>query len=132
MASRRPAPAPALRSGDLTMIVAGAAVFLLALGALLTGDSAGGLDAAAARRVPGGFAVWAVVGVVEFAVLALVVALARVVSQTHRPRGDRATRAEAAAAAAPPIGARLRPVEASVLAERDEAREHGLHAESTP
>ena len=77
MASRRPAPAPAPRSGDLTMIVAGAAVFLLALGvlvalglasllfgrgrvwppgvdgavrelgALLTGDPAGGLDAAA-------------------------------------------------------------------------------------
>ena len=126
----RSRPASALRDSDVAVIVAGAAVFLLALGALValglasllfgrgwvwppgvagavrelgalaTGDPAGGLDAAQARRVPGGFAVWAVVGVVELAVLALVVALARVVSQTHRPRSDHATRAEAAAALA--------------------------------
>ena len=124
----RSRPASALRDSDLAVIVAGAAVFLLALGALAglglasllfgrgwvwppgvagavrelgalaTGDPARGLDAVHARRVPGGFAVWAVVGVVELAVLALVVALARVVSQTRRPRSDRATRAEAAAA----------------------------------
>ncbi len=124
----RARPPSALRSSDLAVIVAGAAIFLLALGALValglasllfgrgwvwppgvagavrelgalvTGDPAGGLDDASARRVPGAAAVWVVVVIVELAVVALVVALARVVNQGHRPRSDRASRAEAAAA----------------------------------
>jgi type IV secretion system protein VirD4 len=126
MESRR--PASALRDSDLAVIVAGGAVFLLALGALVavglasllfgrgwvwppgvagavselgalvTGDPAGGLDDASARRVPGAAAVWVVVVIVEFAVVALVVALVRVVNQGHRPPSDRASRAEAATA----------------------------------
>ncbi len=124
----RARPPSALRSSDLAVIVAGAAIFLLALGALValglasllfgrgwvwppgvagavrelgalvTGDPAGGLDDASARRVPGAATVWVVVVIVELAVVALVVALARVVNQGHRPRSDRASRAEAAAA----------------------------------
>ncbi len=130
----RTRPPSALRSSDLAVIVAGAAVFLLALGALValglasllfgrgwvwppgvagavrelgslvTGDPSRGLDDASARRVPGAAAVWVVVVIVELAVVALVVALVRVVNQGHRPRSDHATRAEAAAA----LGSRRR------------------------
>ena len=123
----RARPPSALRDSDLAVIVAGAALFLLALGALValglasllfgrgwvwppgvagavrelgalvTGDPARGLDDASARRVPGAVAVWVVVVIFELAVVALVIALVRVVSQGHRPDGDRASRAQAAA-----------------------------------
>jgi hypothetical protein len=114
----RPRGPSTVRTGDLVLIGAGAAVFALAFGALVGIGVASYLFgrgwawphgvlgavhelAGLLTGNPGGVAVWAFVVLVELFVLALATILARLVRETVRPpdaRAGLATRGEAASA----------------------------------